>query len=113
MSVSNRSEANIQNDILVELSKAGCMVWRQNTGAYRDPKTDRLIRYGLCVGSSDIIGICPDGVFLAVEVKKKTGRATEKQLRFIENINRQGGRAGIARSVSDALEIIKGEKLAG
>ena len=51
-----RSEANIQNDILIALSKAGATVWRNNTGALQD-KTGRLVRYGLCKGSSDIIGI--------------------------------------------------------
>jgi len=100
------TEASILNDCLVAMSEAGGMVWRQNTGAYKEPKTGRLIRYGLCVGSSDIIGIAPDGVFVAVECKTKTGRATDKQLRFIENVNRQGGRAGIARCADDAVAIM-------
>lgn len=102
-----RSEANIQNDILVALSKAGATVWRNNTGALKDA-TGRLVRYGLCKGSSDIIGICPDGRFLAVEVKKSTGRATEDQLRFIDVVRAKGGRAGVARSVEDALRILEG-----
>lgn len=103
----NRSEANIQNDILVALSKAGATVWRNNTGALQD-KTGRLVRYGLCKGSSDIIGICPDGRFLAVEVKKTTGRVTEDQVRFIDAVRAKGGRAGVARSVEDALRILEG-----
>lgn len=103
-----RKEANILNDCLVAMSEAGGMVWRQNTGAYKDPKTGRLIRYGLCVGSSDIIGIAPDGVFVAVECKTERGRATDKQLTFIRNVVRQGGRAGIARSSKDAVDIMLG-----
>lgn len=103
----NRSEANIQNDILVALSKAGATVWRNNTGALQD-KTGRLVRYGLCKGSSDIIGICPDGRFLAVEVKKTTGRVTEDQVRFIDAVRAKGGRSGVARSVEDALRILEG-----
>ena len=102
-----RSEANIQNDIMIALSKAGATVFRNNTGALQD-KTGRLVRYGLCKGSSDIIGICPDGRFLAVEVKKNTGRAAEDQLRFIEAVRAKGGRAGVARSVEDALRILEG-----
>lgn len=102
-----RSEANIQNDILIALSKAGATVWRNNTGALQD-KTGRLVRYGLCKGSSDIIGICSDGRFLAVEVKKTTGRVTDDQLRFIEAVRAKGGRAGVARSVDDALRILEG-----
>lgn len=104
-----KSEANIQNEILIALSEAGCVVWRQNTGAYKDPKTGRLIRYGLCVGSSDIIGISPDGRFLAVEVKKLGGSVRKGQPEFIRAVRKAGGLAGIARSVDDALAILSGE----
>lgn len=102
-----RSEANIQNDIMVAISQAGGMIWRNNTGVLKDA-TGRPIKFGLCVGSSDLIGICPDGVFLAIEVKKANGRATEKQKTFVRNVIRQGGRAGIARTVDDALNIMQG-----
>lgn len=103
-----KSEANIQNAILVALSQSGCLVWRQDTGAYKDPKSGRLIRYGLCKGSSDIIGICQDGKFLAVEVKTKTGRVRPEQETFIAAVKRAGGRAGVARSPEDALRIANG-----
>lgn len=97
-------EQNVQAACLVALSQAGCLVWRQDTGAYR-AKSGALVRYGLCVGSSDIIGIAPDGRFLAVEVKNDTGRATDAQLRFIAAVQAAGGRAGIARSAADAVAI--------
>ena len=100
----SRSESNIQRDIMMALSNAGCIVWRNNTGALRDA-TGRLVRYGLCKGSSDIIGICPDGKFLCVEVKSAKGRSTPDQERFIAAVRSKGGRAGVARSVEDALEI--------
>lgn len=103
------TEANIQNDILIALSGAGCVVWRQNTGAYKCSKTGRLIRYGLCVGSSDIIGIAPGGLFLAVEVKKVGGAVRKGQPEFISAVRKAGGLAGIARSVEDALAIVRGE----
>ena len=109
MAESVKSEANIQALILMALSQAGCLVWRQDTGAYEDPKSGRLIRYGLCKGSSDVIGICPDGKFLAVEVKTKTGRVRPEQETFIAAVKRAGGRAGVARSVSDALKIANGD----
>lgn len=103
-----KSERNIQAMILMALSEAGCLVWRQDTGAYRDPKSGRLIRYGLCKGSSDIIGLCADGTFLAVEVKTATGRIRPEQLTFIAAVQKAGGRAGVARSVEDALRIANG-----
>ena len=103
-----KSERNIQAMILMALSEAGCLVWRQDTGAYKDPKSGRLIRYGLCKGSSDIIGLCADGTFLAVEVKTATGRIRPEQLTFIAAVQKAGGRAGVARSVGEALDIARG-----
>ncbi len=102
-----RSEANILNDIMIALSKAGATVWRNNVGALQD-KTGRLVRYGLCKGSSDLIGICPDGRFLAVEVKTNTGQVRPEQVLFIDAVRSKGGRAGVARSVEDALRILEG-----
>jgi RecB family endonuclease NucS len=67
-----------------------------------------MVKFGLMVGSADIIGISPTGKFLAVEIKTSKGLATKEQLRFIEAVNNAGGIAGIARSVSDALELIRG-----
>lgn len=104
-----KSEANILNQILVALSEAGCLVFRQDTGAYKDPVSGRLIKYGLCKGSSDVIGVAPDGRFLAVEVKTAKGAVRPEQVRFIEAVRAKGGRAGVARSPEDALRIAKGE----
>jgi hypothetical protein len=99
-----QSEANIQREIMVALSHAGCLVWRNNVGALTDA-TGRLVKYGLCKGSSDLIGLTPCGKFLAIEVKSAKGRATLDQERFIAAVRSKGGRAGVARSVKEALEI--------
>jgi len=104
MSAKGMKEANVQALIMMALSEAGCLVWRQNTGVLPD-RNGRLVRFGLCVGSSDIVGICTDGKFLAIEVKTALGQPTEAQLRFIQAVQRQGGRAGIARSAAEAVEI--------
>jgi hypothetical protein len=98
------TESTIQKQITLALSKAGCLVFRNNTGAVKDG--DRYIRYGLCKGSADIIGLTPDGRFLAVEVKTRTGRPTKEQLTFIDAINKQGGIAGVARTPEDALLLL-------
>jgi hypothetical protein len=114
------SETKIQNLILMALSKAGCLLFRnESAGAWvgkvlhKDANqvtlTDaRMIRFGLAVGSADIIGIAPCGRFLAIEIKTSTGRPTKEQLRFIEAVNNAGGISGIARSVEDALKLIRG-----
>lgn len=111
-------ETKIQNAILLALSESGCKVWRVETAGGWVGKTihkagdqitltnARMFTTGLCKGGSDIIGITPDGRFLAIEVKTPTGRATSEQLAFIETVKAQGGVAGIARSVEDALQLI-------
>lgn len=96
---------NLVNDCLLALCAAGCTVWRNNTGKLPDPKTGRWVVFGLCKGSSDIIGICPDGRFLAVECKSGTGALSPEQRNFIAVVNQRGGRAGVARTVGDALQI--------
>lgn len=76
--------------------------------------------YGLCEGSSDLIGwrtriITAEDVgkpiaqFVAIEVKSKTGRATKDQNSFIYTVQKAGGIAGIARSVQDAATLLTGE----
>lgn len=98
-------ESDIQKQIMLALSQAGCVVWRNNTGMIKNPQ-GRPVRFGLCVGSSDIIGIGPGGRFLAIEVKTAKGRATEKQLNFINRVIKAGGIAGVARSADEAVKII-------
>jgi len=68
-----------------------------------------MILFGLAIGSSDIVGIAPNGKFLAVEVKTATGRASKEQLAFIEAVRAAGGIAGIARNEQDALALISGD----
>lgn len=101
-----QAEGRIVNDCLMALSKAGCLAWRNDTGALQ-LDTGRLIRYGLCKGSADIIAIAPDGVFVAVECKTPNGRTTEEQGRFLAAVRAKGGRAGVARCAADAVAIAR------
>ncbi len=99
-------EGDLHRLIMISLSENGCMVFRNNTGSYKS-ESGVFIRYGLCVGSADIIGIHKaTGRFIAIEVKTETGRATKEQLNFIEQVRAAKGIAGIARSVQDALDLI-------
>lgn len=132
------SERAIQNAIRLALSKIrGATFWRNNTGqawAGRATKITRPttvdlapgdvvirqarpVQFGLCVGSSDLIGlrtvlITPDLVgtqiaqFCASEVKTPRGRPTQAQLQFLDFINDVGGVAGVVRSVDEAVELI-------
>ena len=108
-------ELAVQNAIRLALGAGPARLWRNNTGALRDQQ-GRLVRFGLCPGCSDLIGLCqlhitPDmvgqtvAVFTAIEVKDQ-GRATPEQQAFIAMVQQMGGIAGVARSVDDARRIL-------
>ena len=101
-------ERRIQSEIQLAASAGSgpARLWRNNTGALKDAR-GQLVRYGLCPGSSDLIGfrtitITPDmvgqrvAVFAAVEVKDR-GRPTEQQQAFINLVQGAGGLAGVAQ----------------
>ena len=109
-------ELAIQNAIRLEHGAGPARLWRNNSGALKD-STGRLVRYGLCPGSSDLIGlrsvtITPDmvgqtlGVFVAIEVKDQ-GRLTDQQRAFLAMVTQAGGLAGVARSPEDARTILR------
>ena len=99
-----RAENQILNDCLVGLSQAGCVVFRNNTGVLKDAN-GRPVKFGLCVGSSDIIGLAPGGIFVAIECKTAVGQPTTKQNHFIDFVISKGGRAGVARNSEEAVAI--------
>lgn len=112
-------ETKIQRRIMMALSEAGHTVWRNETGRFwtgkmihKENKTVTLsnammIPVGLCVGSSDLIGIqSGTGRFFAIEVKTKKGRASKEQINYITHVNKKGGIAGIARSPEEALKLL-------
>lgn len=97
------TETDIQHLIQVKLSDYG-IVLRLNVGEFTT-KDGRHISSGLPVGTSDLLFI-GHGYIAFIEVKTPTGRIRPAQITFINAMRRLGHRAGIARSVEDALEII-------
>ena len=113
------NEAYVQNKIRLAIWSGDVRLFRNNTGALLDMQ-GRLVKFGLCKGSSDLIGfrsitITPDmvgqkiAVFSAIEVKDK-GNATVDQKNFINIINNAGGYAGVAKNVNDAKKILYMDK---
>ena len=109
-------ETSLQNKLRLKLHKLGVLNFRNNTGALKD-KNDRLVRYGLCKGSSDIIGIRPVritpemvneiiGQFVAVEVKVPGKRATDDQQQFLQAVRGHGGLAGVAHSEEEVADLL-------
>lgn len=119
----SRTEATIQDLVRMKAATEGARLWRNNVGAFRDPRTDRVVRYGLCnessrmnrkIKSSDLVGIKPViitesmvgtvfGQFLAREIKRPgwefKGTEREKaQLAFLAAVKRMGGDAKFTTS---------------
>ena len=113
------NEAYVQNKIRLAIGSGEVRLFRNNTGALLDMQ-GRLVKFGLCKGSSDLIGfksvtITPDmvgqkiAIFSAIEVKDK-GKTTVDQKNFINIVQKAGGYAGVAKNVNDAKKILYMDK---
>ena len=122
------SEKQIQTEIMLALGKyPGVRIFRNNTGnaiagaryiRIDKPTTVTLqagdwivkngsrVQYGLCVGSSDLIGwreVDGVGQFLAVEVKSPKGVVSAEQENFLRVVREHGGCGIVARSTEEAV----------
>lgn len=99
----SEKESELMRKIQVAVSEAGGRVFRNNSG-YAELAHGRWLKYGVGnPGGSDLIGWTSEGKFLAIEVKSKKGILTEQQSNFINEVNRSGGIAFMARSVEEVL----------
>jgi hypothetical protein len=85
-----------------ELGKYGA-VYRCNSGSVKLPSGKTF--HGMPKGFADIMLILPGGQACFIEAKMKPNKPTPEQTTFIEKMSRMGCRAGIAYSVSQALDI--------
>lgn len=104
-------ESNLMKLIQKRATEIGLRLFRNNSGRLQT-KQGTYVNYGLCKGSSDLIGwksrlIKLEDVgtrvaqFVAVEVKSPTGILTEEQAAFLDKVEADGGIALEARSVQD------------
>lgn len=119
------SETVIQQEIRLEVQAAFSSVrlFRNECGTARvevKGQPPRFIRYGLSVGSPDLVGwrsltITPQMVgkkiaqFVGCEVKtpkglKRNGKHEQRQNKWIDLINQMGGHAFKATSASEAIK---------
>lgn len=114
------SEADFMRRCQKLATSLGARLFRNNVGVLED-KRGVPVRYGLQVGSGDLIGwvpvvITPDmvgqtvAVFASVETKGAKGRATAEQVAWAEAVSKAGGRAGIARKDDDLTIILYPER---
>lgn len=101
-------EHEIQKQIQVALSQHKCSVFRTNVGKVQTID-HRWFDTGLPQGHSDLYGFrWVDNQVFYIEVKSKTGKPSEDQIRFHEFLASHNVIHGIARSVQDALMIVDG-----
>ena len=112
----SHSEHFIQDSIRLALSQHG-LVFRTNAGSAWGGKYTNIPPYGNVVinprkiellpkGFSDLLFVGTDGRVAFIECKDDKGTLRPEQEKFLKLMQSYGHRAGIARSVSDALEII-------
>jgi VRR-NUC domain len=82
-------EKDIQRHCLEWLAYEGIFCWRQNNLA--TPRGDGVYSFHGKRGVSDILGIMPDGRFLAIEVKQPGKKLRPEQEEFLQEITERGG----------------------
>lgn len=99
-------EKQVLNAVLSALRTHPKVAWvvRMNSGAYKTPD-GRFIRFGFA-GCPDLLGQMRTGALLMIECKSDVGRVSEDQQAVIDRVVQNGGHAGVARSVEDALAIV-------
>lgn len=119
MTTLRQLEAALVTDVRLELGRrADTRIFRNNTGALPTP-TGGVLHYGLCAGSSDLIGlrsvtVTPDmvgkqvAIFCALEGKQLGKYPSKEQRAFLAMVKSMGGRAGVFRNLSDAWCIVDG-----
>jgi hypothetical protein len=86
----------------------GVFAFHPANGGYRRPvEAARLKGLGVRAGVPDIIAIHRGHVF-ALELKTEHGKATEGQLRAIEDIRAAGGHAQICHGLDSAISALEG-----
>lgn len=130
------NEAAVTDHAEIEAATLGAMMWRNNSGAWKDPETGRVIRYGLGniskklndkLKSPDFVGITPVlitqdmvgqvvGVFTGLEIKPSDWRLTpgdehcQAQEEFHRVVRYYGGRSGFVTCNADVRRIILNER---
>lgn len=113
-----RTETDLVKSIRLAAGRGNVRLFRNNVGQART-ETGAVIVYGLCSGSSDLIGwvsrtVTADmvgqkvAIFTALEVKKAGRYADKDQRNFIRVVKEAGGIADVVRSVEEAKGVVDG-----
>ena len=120
---SSPSEHEIQQRIRLACGRGAVRLWRNNTGALVDQQ-GRFVRFGLCKGSSDLIGlrsvvVTPEMVgqriaqFVALEIKTDCGTVSPEQRAFLRLVQQLGGLGAVCRSIAQAQAVLNLDPMIG
>lgn len=102
------SEKEIQNLIRLGVNDIA-VTFRANVGKLYT-EDGRVIATGLPKGFPDLFGYRrKDGKIIFLEIKTAKGRLRPEQKQFLEQVQKDGCIAGVARSVDEARAIIQSE----
>ena len=113
------AETTLQQQIRLAVgTRSDLRLFRNSVGSLPDPRTGRLVTFGLARGSADLIGwrtvvVTPEmvgqriAVFTSIEIKLPNGRVRPEQHAWQRTVSAAGGIAGIARSLQDANELLR------
>lgn len=102
------SESQIQADVRAALGALpDVCLWRNHVGVVRG-EDGRTHRFGLGIGSADLVGVlAPHGRLIALEIKTPVGRLRPEQRAWLEVVRAMGGFAAVVRSVEEALAAVE------
>lgn len=105
-----KTEADIQSEIMIELSKRGHKIFRANAGKIKTEFGTYIKLFPK--GFPDLCGWRKsDGKFIAIEVKNEKGKLRAEQVKFSEFAKTQSILYGVARSKEQAVEIVEEPKM--
>lgn len=108
-------EIELQNRIRLAVGGLPIRLFRNNIGLFKT-HDGRIVKTGLCVGSTDLIGFVSKtitidmvgsqiAIFTGLEIKTPQGRVSEQQQKFINMVTNFGGISAVVRSVDEALAV--------
>lgn len=112
-----QTETDLLRALQLDATQRGLRLFRNNVGALTDIR-GTVVRYGLCVGSSDLIGWTPHvvtsadvgrtvAIFTAVEGKRLPRRVTPQQAAFLDAVQAAGGLGTVAYAVDDLAAMLR------
>jgi len=95
-------EQDIQRSIKDYLEALGWLVLKFNNVGIKKPDGSYIPTHQ--PGVADLICCSPNGVFVAIEVKRPGNKPTDSQKEFLRRVNKCGGWGLWARSVDEVID---------